>query len=162
MPTPFESAQLNLKLFELRREPVLRNARSWFLLEFNPQTFAELAALASEHNPAFRMVHGYWEMAASLVTTGAIDRPSFLAAHNEIDATYSKIHPYLPELRAAAQEPRFCEHIEAVVMADPDAEATMHRRRSRIRAAAIAQRNPSPVRQDKETRTESCPTDLTA
>ena len=42
MPTPFESAQLNLQLFDLRREAVLREARNWFLLEFNPETFAEL------------------------------------------------------------------------------------------------------------------------
>jgi hypothetical protein len=29
MPTPFESAQLNLQLFDLRRETVLREARRW-------------------------------------------------------------------------------------------------------------------------------------
>ena len=37
MPTPFESAQLNLKLFELRQEPLLREARAWFFAEFNPE-----------------------------------------------------------------------------------------------------------------------------
>ena len=57
MPTPFESARLNLQLFDLRREPVLREARSWFLLEFNPETFAELIAVISgPGNAAFRMV----------------------------------------------------------------------------------------------------------
>ena len=35
MPTPFESATLNLQLFDLRREPVLREARQWFLAGFN-------------------------------------------------------------------------------------------------------------------------------
>jgi hypothetical protein len=57
MPTPFESAQLNLQLFDLRREPVLREARTWFLNEFNPESVAELAALVSgERNASFRMV----------------------------------------------------------------------------------------------------------
>ncbi len=42
MPTPFESAQLNLRLFDLRREPVLREARAWFLNDFNPESMAEL------------------------------------------------------------------------------------------------------------------------
>jgi hypothetical protein len=42
MPTPYESAQLNLQLFELRREPVLREARDWFLRDFNPESFADL------------------------------------------------------------------------------------------------------------------------
>jgi hypothetical protein len=79
MPTPFESALLNLQLFELRREPVLREARDWFLREFNPESFAELVALArGERNASFRMVLGYWDMAASLVTTGAIDADAFL------------------------------------------------------------------------------------
>src|SRR5262249_15962725 len=82
MPTPFESALLNLRLFELRRVPVLREARDWFFREFNPESFDELIALVSgERNAPFRMVVGYWDMAASLVTTGAIDAAAFLAAH---------------------------------------------------------------------------------
>lgn len=139
MPTPFESAQLNLQLFDLRREPVLRQARSWFLLEFNPETFADVrAALMSEHNAAFRMVVGYWDMAASLVTSGAIDAESFRAAHGEIFGSFSKIQPFLAEMRGAFNEPEFCKHIETVVMAAPDAEAILKRRREGLRAAQAA------------------------
>ena len=139
MPTPFESAQLNLQLFDLRREPVLREARDWFLREFNPETFAELVALVStERNAAFRMVIGYWDMAASLVTSGAIDGDAFRAAHGEIFATFSKLQPLLAELRAASGEPEFCKHMEAVVMAAPDAEGILSRRRQAIRAAVKA------------------------
>src|SRR5436190_16425362 len=137
MPTPFESAFLNLKLFELRREPVLREARDWFLREFNPETFTEFVALVSgTRNASFRMVLGYWDMAASLVTNGAIDGDAFRAAHGEIFATFSKIQPFLHELRAACAEPEFCEHMEAVVMAARDAEGLLKRRREAIRAAA--------------------------
>jgi hypothetical protein len=136
MPTPFESAQLNLQLFDLRREPVLREARNWFLLEFNPESFADLAALAGgERNAAFRMVLGYWDMAASLVTTGAIDGNAFRAAHGEIFATFSKVHPFLADLRAASSEPDFCKNMEAVVLAMPEAEAILTRRREAILAA---------------------------
>lgn len=139
MPTPFESAQLNLQLFELRREPVLREARDWFLREFNPDSFAELIAIVSgERNSSFRMVLGYWDMAASLVTTAAIDAEAFLAAHGEIFATFSKIHPFLAEIRAATGEPDFCKHIERVVLSAPGAEAILIRRREAIRAAAKA------------------------
>ncbi len=82
MPTSFESAVLNLKLYDLRREPVLREARAWFLRDFNPDSLAELGEVVSgERNASFRMVLGYWDMAASLVTTGAIDTTAFLAAH---------------------------------------------------------------------------------
>ena len=139
MPTPFENAQLNLQLYDLRREPVLREARQWFLIEFTPDTFADMVALASgERNASFRMVLSYWEMAASLVTTGAIDAAAFLAANNEIVATFSKIQPFLSELRAAVREPDFCRHFESVVMAIPDALDTLHRRRESIKAAKAA------------------------
>ncbi len=139
MPTPFESAQLNLKLFELRREPVLREARAWFLMEFNPESFEELTAvLSGERNASFRMVLGYWDMAASLVTTGAIDGDAFRAAHGEIFGAFSKIQPLLEQLRTAAGEPDFCRHIEAVVMAVPDAPAILERRRNGLRAASKA------------------------
>jgi hypothetical protein len=137
MPSPFESGLLNLQLYELRREPVLREARSWFLRDFNPRSLAEVVETVSgERNPSFRMVLGYWDMAASLVTTGAIDAHAFLAAHGEIYATFSKIQPFLDDLRTASGEPDFCKHIEAVLMTDPNATATMARRRAAISAAA--------------------------
>ena len=142
MPTPFESALLNLRLFELRREPVLRDAREWFLRDFNPETFDELIALVGgERNASIRMVLGYWDMAASLVTTGAIDAAAFLAAHGEVFATFSKVQPFLAQLRQVSEEADFCRHLEAVVMAAPDAETILARRRAAARAAAQAQRS---------------------
>jgi len=134
MSTPFENAQLNLQLFDLRREPVLREARDWFLGEFNPESFAELATVVGgPRNAAFRMVIGYWDMASSLVIHGAIDGDAFRAAHGEIFATFSKIHPYLAELRTTTGEPDICKHMEAVVMAAPDVEAVLARRRKAFR-----------------------------
>jgi hypothetical protein len=132
---------LNLQLFELRREPVLREARDWFLREFNPESFADLLALArGERNASFRMVLGYWDMAASLVTTGAIDADAFRAAHGEIFATFSKVYLYLAELRSASGEPDFCKHVEAVVLSAPNAEMILKRRREAMNAAAKARR----------------------
>lgn len=137
MPTPFESAQLNLKLFELRRDPVLREARDWFVREFNPETFDEFLAVArGERNSWFRMVIGYWDMAASLVMTGAIDGDAFRAAHGEIFATFSKVQPFLEQLRQQASEPDVCKHMEAVVMASPGVDALLARRREAWRTMA--------------------------
>ncbi len=139
MSTPFESALLNLQLYDLRREPALREAREWFLRDFNPTTFNELGFLVNgERNASFRMVLGYWDMAASLVTTGAIDGDAFRAAHGEVYATFSKIPPFLAELRRASGETDFCKHLEAVVLADPNAPAILKRRRDSARAAAAA------------------------
>jgi hypothetical protein len=103
MPTPYESARLNLQLFELRREPALREARAWFLADFNPETVEDLVRLiGDERNASFRMVLGYWDMAASMVTTGAIDGKAFLAAHGEVFLTFAKIHPFLAQMRSMA------------------------------------------------------------
>lgn len=91
MPTPYESARLILKIFEMRREPVLREARNWFLRDFNPDTIEDVkAALAGPTNPWVRMVTDYWDMACSLVTHDAIDRQMFLDANTELFATFSK------------------------------------------------------------------------
>jgi hypothetical protein len=142
MPTPFESATLNLKLFELRREPVLREAREWFLRDFNPETFPELVEIVSgARNASFRMVLGYWDMAASLVTTGAIDADAFRAAHGEVFATFGRIHPFLDELRRVSGEPDFCKHVVAVVVGAPDGEAIVARRAAALRAAAKARKS---------------------
>jgi hypothetical protein len=126
-----------LQLFDLRREPVLRESRDWFLREFNPESLAELVQIVSgDRNASFRMVLGYWDMAASLVTTGAIDGDSFRAAHGEIFATFSKIQPFLDELRTATGESELFKNLQEVVMATPDAEAILKRRREALRAAA--------------------------
>ena len=97
------------------------------MLEFNPETFGDLMEVVSgERNSSFRMVLGYWDMAASTVTTGAIDGDAFRSAHGEIFATFSKVQPFLAELRNASAEPEFCKHLEAVVMAAPDAPRAAH------------------------------------
>ena len=97
MPTPTESADLILKLFDLRREPVLREARAWFAAEFNPTTPEEFGQVVSgEKNAWFRMVVGYWDMAASLVTFGAIDQEMFNASNGELLVAFAKV-----ELRTA-------------------------------------------------------------
>ena len=112
------------------------NGSCW---KFNPESFADLVNIVGgQKNSAFRMVLGYWDMAASLVTTGAIDADAFRAAHGEIFATFSKIHPHLAELRTMSGEPDICKHMEAVVLGAPDAEKILARRREAIRAAAKA------------------------
>jgi hypothetical protein len=83
-------------------------------------------------------------MAASLVTSGAIDAPAFLAAHSEVFATFSKIQPFLAELRRASGEPSFCKHLESVVMGAPDAQEILTRRLHATRATAKSRRENEP------------------
>jgi hypothetical protein len=146
MPTPYESATLNLKLFDMRREPELRRARSWFITEFHPESIDDyFAAMGSDKNAWMRMVIGYWDMAASMVSHGAIDRDMFLAAHTEVIGAFAKAHPFLAEIRARIS-PLVLMHVEALVMSMPNAEEEMAKRRARLKgmwqarqaAAAVA------------------------
>ncbi|HEY0160045.1 MAG TPA: hypothetical protein VGF28_22350 [Thermoanaerobaculia bacterium] len=135
MPTPVESATLNLKLFELRRDPVLREARQWWLDDFTPRTFEELAAVAGgERNASFRMVAGYWDMAASMVTYGAIDPDMFRAANPEMVGAVAKVYPFLAQLREASGIAEFMRHAEAVVVGMAGGVERMERLREQFLA----------------------------
>jgi hypothetical protein len=69
------------------------------------------------------MVTSYWDMAASLVTQGAIPATMFNASNTEHFALYAKLRPFLPEIRAAAKYPDYLAHVEQVVHAEGDAES---------------------------------------
>jgi hypothetical protein len=139
MSTPYESAQLILKIFEMRRESVLREARAWFVREFHPTSAEEILALSPDDNRKFRMVTGYWDMACSLVNHGAIDRQMFLDANGEIFGTFSKVQPILADLRERLKVPTLMTHTEQVVMSVPDAEARLEAIRNRLKGLAAQQ-----------------------
>ena len=136
MSTPFESAQLILELYELRRDPTLRQARHWFVREFHPETLDDvLAALAGEQSAWLRMVLGYWDMAAALVAHGAIDRDMFLDTNAEMLATFAKIEPLLEALRERRGNPAFARHLEDLVRSIPGHEERLERLRTQFRPA---------------------------
>lgn len=135
-----ESAQLILKLYELRREEVMRNARSWFVMDFHPGSAAEIGGAAlGEHSAHYRMVTSYWDMAASFVVNGAIDEQMFNDANGEHVAVYSKIAPFITEVRELSGRPSYLQHLEKVVMNMPDAEARMTSIREMVKKIAAGQ-----------------------
>ena len=85
-----EDANLILKLYDLRREPVMREARNWFFT-FNPTTPADyMEAMMGEHSGHLRMVITYWDMAASFVTSGVLHQQLFLESGGELLYVYEK------------------------------------------------------------------------
>ena len=56
MGDPAEAAAVLLKLYELRTEPALRQARAWFAFEFHPGTARDVLAtwLGPGHESAHR------------------------------------------------------------------------------------------------------------
>lgn len=142
MSTPHESADLILKLYELRREERMREARDWFS-RFDPQSAQDVvAAVMNPQSSAFyRMVTSYWDMACSFVQNGAIDEAMFNAANGEHVFVFAKIEPHVAELRTMLNSPGMLKNLEAVVMRQPDAAAKLEamRERSRRMAAMRAQ-----------------------
>lgn len=125
-------AELILKLYELRRDPVMREARTWFFT-FNPtgpQDFID--TLTSDKSGYYRMVVSYWDMAASFVTNGAIDAQMFNDANGEHLFVYSKLEPFLEDLRRESGNPDFLVHLEKVVKEIPNYEDKIAALRARI------------------------------
>ena len=150
------AASLLLKLYELRTEPALRQARAWFAFEFHPSTTRDVlrAWLGPGHESApFRMVTSYWDMAAALVTQGAIPAPMFNAANTEHFALYAKLRPFLADVRTAARYPDYLMHIEKVVQTEADSESRIDifaRYMERQRAlAAEGKQRPSFATEDR-------------
>ena len=126
-------ADLILKLYDLRREPVMREARNWFF-SFNPTTTAEyMEAMMSEHSGYVRMVISYWDMAASLVNNGAIDEQMFNDANGEHLFVFAKIEPILAELRQQWNQPEMLKHFETLVRRVPNNEQILAGIRERIK-----------------------------
>jgi hypothetical protein len=141
-----KSAELILKLYELRREAVMREARNWFFA-FNPESFEDIQrAVTGEHSAYLRMVTTYWDMACSFVNHGAIDADMFNEANGEHVLVFAKLQPFLEQLRATVS-PVYMQHIEKTVMAMPDVEARIARMReitrrmAQARAAATAEQS---------------------
>jgi hypothetical protein len=126
-------ADLILKLYDLRREPVMREARNWFF-SFNPTTTAEyMEAMMSERSGYVRMVISYWDMAASLVNNGAIDEQMFNDANGEHLFIFAKIEPILAELRQQWNQPEMLKHFETLVRRVPNNEQILAGIRERIK-----------------------------
>lgn len=136
MSTKQEDANLILKLYELRREEVMREARNWFIW-FNPTSMQDIMdVLMGEHSAYYRMVTSYWEMAATLVNHGAIDQQMFTEANGEHMVVYAKVEPFLAEMRAFFNNPRGMANLEKLIMSEPNAKENLEALRERFKKMA--------------------------
>src|SRR2546427_1558653 len=126
-------ADLILKLYDLRREKTMREARNWFFT-FNPTSAADyMNSLMSEQGAYLRMVISYWDMAASLVNNGAIDEQMFNDANGEHLFIFAKIEPVLGEIRQIMNAPDALRNFETLVRRVPDNEKKLADMRERIK-----------------------------
>ncbi len=141
MSSAYESADLIIKLYDLRREEKMRKAREWYTKEFHPASARDVVnTLRGEHSAYFRMVTSYWEMAASFVNQSAIDWKMFMDANTgEPVNVFAKLYPYLEELRsmfASKYDERAAfQHLEQVVMQLPHAKEQIAERIEQFKEA---------------------------
>ena len=111
----YEQVNLMLKLYELRREPKLREARDWFAANFHVKTAEDVMRLCppgSKENTYMRMVVGYWEMVASIVNRGLIDEDLFFENSGEQWMVWEQVKPVLGAWRTMFGSQKVFQNME--------------------------------------------------
>jgi hypothetical protein len=120
MPTSqatYDDANLILRLFELRRDEKLRQAREWFAANCTAKSAEELMQIAppgSKENAYVRMVTSYWEMAASFVTSGVLNQDLFFQSNGECLFVWERVRELIPGFRAFTKNPHAYHNLEIV------------------------------------------------
>jgi hypothetical protein len=111
----YEGVNLMLRLYDLRREARLREARSWFVEHFHaatPEEVMQKYPQGSQENTYIRMVISYWEMVASIVNRGLIDDELFFESNGEIWVVWDRMRSVVPTWRTAFKNPCLFAGIE--------------------------------------------------
>ncbi|HYK91748.1 MAG TPA: hypothetical protein VE398_23480 [Acidobacteriota bacterium] len=111
----YEDANLIMQLYDLRREEKLRKARDWFLREFRVDSvkeFFEKYPTGSEQNAFYRMVVGYWDMAASFLVQGIVHEELFFGSSGELLAVWERTKALVEDFRVWAKNPCISLNIE--------------------------------------------------
>jgi hypothetical protein len=110
-----EQAQLHLQVYDLRREPRLREARDWFQRNYQAETLEEamkLAAPGTEHGTFLGMVIGYWEQACALLNYGLLHEDLFFETSGEFFGVWEQLKVVVPQFREAFKEPSLLANLE--------------------------------------------------
>jgi hypothetical protein len=132
-------AELILKLYELRREPVMREARSYIGGEFLPSSAEELIQIVNsggKHGAFVLQVYGYWDMVAAFVHNGALSAKLVYDTCQEMYFQYAKIQPYLAEFREKMNLPEWMISIERLVDGSEAGRARLRTMRNNLAAIA--------------------------
>ena len=110
-----EQAQLQLQVYDLRREARLRQARDWFQQNYNADTLEEamrIAAPGTEHGTYLGMVIGYWEQACALLNYGLLHEDLFFETSGEFFGVWEQLKAVVPQFREAFKEPHMLSNLE--------------------------------------------------
>ncbi len=113
----YDDANLILRLYDMRREERMREARAWFTVNFQASTmeeFLKLCPLGSKENANYRQVISYWDMTASFVTAGVLGEDIFFESNRELLVVYTRLEKLIPAIREAYKDPYVMKNLETV------------------------------------------------
>jgi hypothetical protein len=148
LASPIDQANLLVRLYELRREPVMREARSYVGGEFLPASADEFVAIVSKggkHTGFILQVYGYWDMVAAFVRHHALDASLVYDTCQEMYFQYAKIAPYLTEFRRQMKLPEFLISIETVIEGSAQGRERLRVMRANLEAMAAIRKSAAPT-----------------
>jgi hypothetical protein len=110
-----DQANLLLRLYELRREPRMREAREWYFAHFKPTSIEDAMKICppgSKENAYMRMVLSYWDMATSMVNRGLINDDFFFENSGEQWLVWERVKPVVPAMRTMFKNPNVHRNLE--------------------------------------------------
>jgi len=128
-------AELVLRLYELRREPRLREARDAMTSDYWPTSAAEACALIVHSHPlnfAWRMTTTYWEMVFNMAERGIVHPGYLIESSVEGLLLFARAEPWLADIRNAAS-PRTFRHAEWAATSTDKGRELMTELRTRIK-----------------------------
>src|SRR5712692_3678142 len=108
-------AQLQLQLYDLRREAKLRQARDWFVQNYFVKSFEDsnrIAAFGSQEGTYLMMVLGYWEQACALLNHGLLHEQLFFETAGEFFGVWDRVKPIVPSVREKFRQKLFVANLE--------------------------------------------------
>jgi hypothetical protein len=116
MKPTYDDVKLVLRLYDMRREPRMREARRWFTGSFKAKSLDDFNALCpsgSEQHASYRMVTTYWEMVASFITSGVLNEELFFQTGRELLFCWERVRDLVPHVRALYKNPIELRNLEA-------------------------------------------------
>lgn len=111
----YEQAQLQLQLFEQRREAKLRQARDWFFKNYHVTTLEDamrLAAPGTENGTMAMMVITYWEQTCALLNYGLLHEDLFFETTGEFFGVWEMVKPVVPQSRQMFKSNTYLSNLE--------------------------------------------------
>lgn len=140
-PDPHD-AELMLKVYDIRRETTLREARQAINAEFWPQSYDDIRAIVRMDHPLnvhWRQTMTYWEMVYGFARHGIVHPEFWMESNAEGLFLFARVAPWLADLRRDVNPMSF-RHAEWAATETMEGRRMFELFQKRVAAAMSARR----------------------